>query len=58
MPTLLEALAIAVFSVVALAADPKFPVKTAPSSVGLLGTLAYLVFAIVLSLPAAVITYR
>ncbi|KAJ3479469.1 hypothetical protein NLI96_g9042 [Meripilus lineatus] len=58
MPTLLEALAITFFVVTALAANPKFPMKTAPSSVGIFGTLAYLVFAILLSLPAAVITYR
>ena len=57
MPTLLETLILTVFVLIALDSDAVRLGGRAPNT-GILGSLAYATVALVLNLPAVVITYR
>ena len=57
MPTLLETLILTVFVLIALDSDAVRYGGRAPNT-GILGSLAYATVALVLNLPAVVITYR
>ncbi|KAI0789136.1 mitochondrial carrier [Abortiporus biennis] len=58
MPTFIETFLLTSFAIIALSADPRYHSRAAPPDTGILGTLAYCVFSIILSLPATIITYR
>jgi len=58
MPTFVETLILTIFAVVALEANPRYHSRANPPDAGIVGTLAYCVFSILISLPAVIITYR
>jgi len=59
MPTLLSSLVLTVFTVMVLDVNnPSTPGRLTPPNTGLFGTLAYSLVAMLVSLPAAIITYR
>ncbi|KAH8080260.1 mitochondrial carrier [Cristinia sonorae] len=58
MPSLLETGVLTIFAVIALNADPRAHSRIAPPDSGILGTLAYSAFSIVLAMPMIIISYR
>ena len=57
MPTLLETMALTIFVLIALDSEAIRYGARAPNT-GILGTLAYATIALILNLPAIVLTYR
>ena len=58
VPSLLETLFLTLFAVIALNGNPRQHGRTTPPESGIIGTLAYATFSIILSMPATIITYR
>ncbi|THH30784.1 hypothetical protein EUX98_g3405 [Antrodiella citrinella] len=58
MPSLIETAVLTLFAVFALNADPRYRGRTTPPESGIIGTLVYAVFSIILSMPAIIISYR
>ncbi|TCD69808.1 hypothetical protein EIP91_006121 [Steccherinum ochraceum] len=58
MPSLIETTFLTLFAVIALNGNPRQHGRTTPPESGIIGTLIYAAFSIILSMPATILTYR